>query len=50
MLWREVNREVEGIMFFFEIGKMSKEEAKENLKDILDEKSYRNAVKYIDKK
>ena len=50
MLRREVNREVEGIMFLFEIGKMSKEEAKENLKDILDEKSYRNAVKYIDKK
>ena len=49
MLRREVNREVEGIMFFFEIGKMSKEEAKENLKDILHEKSYRNAVKYIDK-
>ena len=50
MLRWEVNREVEGIMFFFEIGKTSKEEAKENLKDILDEKSYRNAVKYIDKK
>ena len=50
MLRWEVNRDVEGIMFFFEIGKMSKEEAKENLKDILDEKSYRNAVKYIDKK
>ena len=50
MLRWEVNREVEGIMFCFEIGKMSKEEAKENLKDILDEKSYRNAVKYIDKK
>lgn len=50
MLRREVNREVEVIMFLFEIGKMSKEEAKEYLKDILDEKSYRNAVKYLDKK
>jgi|GEM_PF-902373 len=50
MLRREVNHEVEGIMFLFEIGKMSKEEVKENLKDIIDEKSYRNIVKYIDKK
>lgn len=50
MLRREVNREVERIIFFFEIGKMSKEEVKENLKDIIDEKSYRNIVKYIDKK
>ena len=48
MLSREVNREVEGIMTAFEIGKISEEKAKEILKDILDEESYRNAVEYID--
>ena len=48
MLSREVNREVEGIMTAFEIGKISEEKAKEILKDILDEESYRDAVEYID--
>ena len=50
MLRWEVNREMEGVMLCLKFGKKSKEEAKEYLKDILDEKSYRNAVKYIDKK
>lgn len=50
MLWREVNREVEGIMTAFESGRISKEDAKKILKDILDEESYRDAVKYLDKK
>ena len=47
MFSREVNREVEGIMTAFEIGKIGEEKAKETLKDILDEESYRNAVEYI---
>ena len=50
MLWREVNCEVEGIMTAFESGRISKEDAKKILKDILDEESYRDAVKYLDKK